>query len=538
MIAILNTLPASLIIQKHLKAHLMADRFFTQTLLARLLCFIVISGGFSTYIFAQSAGTVDTAFGTSGKVITPLGSISDKGYSIVIQSDSKIILGGTSTTSFSSFDFALTRYNNDGTMDNTFGTGGKVITPVTAKSEGHSVAIQSDGKILLGGSDKWYTNLVRYTSDGSLDTTFGIGGIVITDVPGHYSEKCRSVAIQTDGKIIIGGYASNNSNDKRYFVLIRYTIDGSLDTAFGAGGIVIGGIGECESIKVQGNGKILMAGTSNLSIALERYNSNGTLDTTFGTGGNVSTAIGSSSRGFSLDIQADDRVVLGGYANTNGSNFDFALARYDTNGVLDNTFGIGGIVTTPVGIASKGNSVVIQSDGKIILAGEANNGSNTSNFALVRYFSDGTLDTTFGTGGKTITPIGNSYSIAESLGIDSNGKIILGGYAYNGSSLEMALVRYHGKTSVGIEEDPFKQSAHTIFPNPFNSSAIIQLNSPLYNAELTIYNAYGQIVNKVKNISGYEILLSRNNLATGMYFLQLIENNEVIVTDKLVIGDE
>jgi uncharacterized delta-60 repeat protein len=536
MTTLLNILPIHLNIKNHLKTYSMTDRFLAKTLLARLLFILVLSGGFSTYSFAQSAGTLDTSFGVNGKVITPIDTISDKGYSIAIQSDDKIILGGSTKNSYTSSDFALLRYNNDGTMDNTFGTGGKVITPIATQSEGYSIAIQNDGKILLGGADSWNINLVRYNNDGSLDTTFGIGGIVITDIPGYYSEKCKSVAIQSDGKIIIGGFAANASNDLRHFVLLKYNSNGSLDTAFGAGGTVIGGLGECQSLKIQNDGKIVLGGTSNFSFAVERYNSNGIWDTTFGIAGKVTTSIGLSSSGNSMDVQVDGKIVLGGHHGLLSNSSAFALVRYLSDGSLDNSFGIGGIVTTPVGTSSKGNSVVIQSDGKIILAGNSENGSNIFDFTLVRYNSNGTLDATFGVGGKTITPIGISYSSVESVGIDSNGKILLGGYAYNRSSVEMALVRYHSNASVGIGS--FKQIDNKIYPNPFNSSTTILFSTPLHNAELNIYNAYGQLVNHLENISGQNIQLSRNNLPSGIYFFQLTENNKIIGADKLIISDE
>ncbi|PHR16982.1 MAG: hypothetical protein COA38_21475 [Fluviicola sp.] len=487
--------------------------------------------------FAQ-IGSLDNTFGTNGKVITTLGTFIDRGNSMAVQDDDKIVLGGYTHTTYTTSDFALIRYNNDGTLDNSFGTGGKVTTPIGNRSQGHSVAIQSDGKILLGGHENWYINLARYNSDGSLDTTFGSGGIVITDVPDHYSDVCKSVAIQTDGKILLGGYAASNGPDLRHFVLIRYNSDGSLDTAFGSGGIVVGSIGECHSMKVQSNGKIVLGGFYDFSFAMERYNSDGTLDSTFGTNGKVITSIGSSSKGHSMAIQDDDKIVLGGYGYTNGIGFVFALARYNTDGTLDNTFGIGGTITTPVGTSSQGNSIFIQNDGKIILAGKSKNGTNIFDFALVRYTTDGTLDTAFGTGGKTVTPIGISYSIAESMGIDSNGKIILGGYVYIDSTLHFALTRYNGDASTGLVEDFLIQGNSKVYPNPFNASTTIELSTPVDNAELTLFNTYGQLVKQVENISGQEIQLSRSNLPSGIYFFKLTENNIIIAADKLIIDNE
>ena len=148
-----------------------------------------------TFTFAQY---LDNTFGTAGLVNTSLGSFGNMCNSVVIQGDQKIVFAGsTQSSGFSDFAFAIARCNSDGTLDNTFGTGGKVVTPIEPGSEGNSVAIQSDGKILLGGSSGWFINLVRYNGDGSLDTTFGTGGKVITDIDGYYNEKCKSVAIQS-----------------------------------------------------------------------------------------------------------------------------------------------------------------------------------------------------------------------------------------------------------------------------------------------------------------------------------------------------
>jgi uncharacterized delta-60 repeat protein len=473
------------------------------------------------FTFAQY---LDNTFGTGGHVNTSLGSFGNMCNSVVIQSDQKIVFGGsTKSSDFTDFAFAIARCNSDGTLDNTFGTEGKVVTSIEPGSEGNSVAIQSDGKILLGGSSRWFINLVRYNSDGSLDTAFGTGGKVITDIEGYYGEKCKSVALQSDGKILLGGYGQHNSSDKPYFILVRYNTNGTLDDTFGTGGKIIGRAGQGRSLIIQNDGKILLGGGSNFTFALVRYNANGILDTTFGTGGEVITAVGSSGEGNSLGIQSDGKIVLGGYADSN-----FALVRYNTDGSLDNTFGLGGRVTTVIGTYSAGKSIGIQNDGKIVLGGYAE-----ADFALVRYNSNGTLDNTFGNGGKVITPIGVVFNPGNSLDIQNDEKIVMGGDANNG---DMALVRYNSAL-VGIEETDSKLFVSKIYPNPFNSVVTIQFNNPLHNAELMIFNIFGQEVKKITNFSGQEIQLFRNNLPGGIYFLGIIVENKIITSGKLVISD-
>ncbi len=491
----------------------------------------------SAVSFSQP-GSLDNTFGTGGKVITSLGNFGDKGNSVAIQSDEKIVLGGYSQSSFTASDFALLRCNTDGTLDTTFGIGGKVITTIENRSEGNSVVIQADDKILLGGSSYWFINLARYNIDGNLDTTFGDGGIVITDVDGYYSEKCKSMAIQSDGKILLGGYGQHNANDNPYLILLRYNTDGTLNTTFGTGGIVIGREGRGYSINIQNNGKILLGGSSVNNFALVRYNANGTLDSTFGIGGEVINPVDSSGEANTLGIQSNGKIVLGGYTFNSGINSGFALVQYNTDGTLDNSFGVGGIVKTYIGSSScVGNSLNFQDDGKILLAGNAINTSNYSDFALVRYDSIGTLDNSFGIGGMVTTPIGSNYSSVFSLSIQADNKIVLGGYAYTGSKTDMTMVRYNADSVTGINETVRDQNGIRIYPNPFNSSAIIEFKAPLHTAEINIYNVFGQVVKKISNISGREILISRNILPGGMYFLQLAEGSKITAIHKFVIND-
>ncbi len=490
-----------------------------------------------TISFAQP-GSLDYTFGSAGKLISSFGSFGDKGNSVAIQGDGKIVLGGFTKGSFTSSDFALMRCNTDGVIDTTFGMGGKVITSIENGSEGNSVSIQADGKILLGGYSQWFINLARYNINGSLDTTFGTGGILITDINGYYSEKCKSVAIQNDGKILLGGYGQHNANDNSYFILVRYNTDGTLDTTFGAGGVVIGSAGRGYSMRIQNDGKILLGGSSGYKFALVRYNANGTLDSSFGVGGEVITPIDSSGEANSLGIQSNGKIVLGGYCYKSGSSSGFALVRYEMDGTLDSSFGAGGIVKSYINSSScVGNSLNFQSDGKILLAGNAVNGSSYSDFAIVRYDSTGTLDNSFGIGGMVTTPIGTNYSNVFSLSIQTDGKIVLGGYAYNGSKTDMAIVRYLVDSVTGISETVRNQRAVKIYPNPFSSSAAIQFSEPIHSAEINIYNVFGQEVKKISNIFDQEILISRNNLSGGIYFLQLTEGNKITAIHKLVINE-
>jgi uncharacterized delta-60 repeat protein len=412
-----------------------------------------------------AAGDLDPTFGSGGKVTTDLGGVANHGRSVTLQSDGKIVVAGFLYGS-SNRDFALVRYNTDGSLDPSLGTGGKVITDLgTDNDTGLSVAVQSDGKIVVAGYSgsggapvPFDFALVRYNTDGSLDPSFGTGGEVITDLGGPV-DTAFSMALQSDGKIVVAGSSGTYFPTQNFnFALVRYATDGSLDPSFGSGGKVItdfGGASDSgQSVAVQSDGKIVVAGSSgtnpgNLDFALVRYNTDGSLDPSFGTGGKVTTNLGGSQEtAFSVVVQSNGKIVVAGRSG-NGSNDDVALVRYNTDGSLDPSFGTGGEVITALGgYIDEGDSVAVQSDGKIVVAGASSNGSNYD-IALVRYASDGSLDPSFGSGGKIITDLSAGNDVAHALAFQIDGKIVVAGYSYNGSNDDFAVVRYLGTTDCG-----------------------------------------------------------------------------------------
>jgi uncharacterized delta-60 repeat protein/uncharacterized repeat protein (TIGR02543 family) len=400
---------------------------------------------------AMPSGSLDASFGTGGAVTTAIGTHLDNAYAVAIQGDGKIVAAGSSFSG-TTFDFALAQYNSDGSLDTSFGTGGKVTTPIgTADDEGKAIAIQGDGKIVVAGYATTASNhdfaLARYTSAGSLDTSFGTGGMVTTDFGSNY-DYANAVLLQADGKIVAAGMAQIGGH--AVFALARYNSDGSLDTGFGTGGEVTTPIGALNSMgyaaALQSDGKIVIAGSSNngSSFALVRYNSDGSLDTGFGTGGEVTTAIGTGNNAaFAVAIQGDGKIVVAGYSY-DGTNNDFALVRYTSAGSLDTSFGTGGTVTTAIGtgaVTYGARSIVIQGDGKIVAAGNAKIGS-ALDFVLARYKSDGTPDTGFGTGGMVTTAIAAGDDYAFAVALQGDGKIVAAGNCYNGVHTCFGLARY------------------------------------------------------------------------------------------------
>ncbi len=395
---------------------------------------------------------VAAKFGSNGKVTTPIGNDNDKAESLILQPDGKLVAAGWSYNG-SNGDFALARYESNGSLDLSFGTGGKVTTPFGSdQSCARSLILQPDGKLVAAGYSDDDFALARYNSDGSLDLSFGTGGKVTTHFS-IYADGTESLILQPDGKLVAAGHSN------RDFALARYNSDGSLDLSFGTGGKVITSFGSdqsrARSLILQPDGKLVAAGSSgnisNYDFALARYNSNGSLDLSFGTDGTVTTPIGSYDHAYSLILQPDGKLVAAGQSNNGG--YDFALARYENDGDLDSSFGTGGKVTTPIGSSNdNARSLILQPDGKLVAAGYSNNGGY--DFALARYNSNGSLDLSFGTGGKVITPIGSSTDYAHSLILQPDGKLVAAGSSDNGSNDDFALARYNSNGSLDIQDDP------------------------------------------------------------------------------------
>ncbi len=399
------------------------------------------------------AGDLDNTFGSDGIVTTDIGSVNDEAYSVAIQSDGKIVVAGKSGPTYAQADFTVVRYDTNGSLDSTFDGDGKVITDIGGSiDQAYGVAIQSDGKIVVAGhsyTSSGYYNfaVVRYDTNGSLDSTFGGDGKVTTSI--NYGDHAYSVAIQSNGKIVVAGYSQLGNQD---FAVVRYDTNGSLDGTFSGDGKVTTPVGTSNdiaySVAIQSDGKIVVAGKSESSganddFAVVRYDTDGNLDDTFDGNGKVTTDTGSNKdSAMSVAIQSDGKIIAVGIGS-DSSNEDFAVVRYDTDGSPDSTFGSEGIVITDIdGGLDRALGVFIQNNRKIVVAGTGVHSSKYA-FAVVRYDIDGSLDSTFGSEGKVTTHVGSVNDYAYSVAIQSDGKIVVAGRSYD-SGHDFAVVRYIG----------------------------------------------------------------------------------------------
>lgn len=411
---------------------------------------------FPTPLPSPFSGTLDPTFGDNG-VTFAFGPSRARANALAMQFDGKIIAAGYSlgTTYYS---FAVARFNENGSLDSTFGTGGMVKTSITAYNAlASAVAIQSDGKIVVAGSSSNGTyntfGIARYNPNGTLDTTFNTDG-KRESVFGDLGSVASALAVQSDGRILaVGETSSSASATGSDFAMARYNLDGSNDTSFGVGGKVTTDLGTIDDraydVVVQADGKILLAGQRGAgAFALVRYNPNGSLDNSFGASGIVTTTIKENNYAYAVALQADSKIVLAGWVgdltNTVRSS---ALARYHTDGILDDSFGFGGTTTTTNAIGADPvrsvRAMKLQNDGKIIVAGSLFTAAGDFYIALARYLPNGAIDTGFGVGGLSTTVIGKT-SVATCLAIQEDGKIIVGGIGIRAGSPETAftLVRY------------------------------------------------------------------------------------------------
>ncbi len=351
---------------------------------------VAVGGGGPGSDFAiarfNPTGTLDTSFSGDGKQTTSFNSFCcERATGVAIQADGKIVVVGRACPSYC--DFALARYNPNGSLDTSFSGDGKQTTDLGAREEAHGVALQANGKIVVVGERLINAGggfaLARYNPNGSLDTTFSGDGKQMNDFGGI--DRANGVAIQTGGKIVVVGEGGPYPNAD--FALARYNPDGSLDASFSGDGKQMtdfqGENDAANGVLLQADGKIVAVGKGSGSFGLARYNPNGTLDPSFSGDGKQMTSFGGFGAAGAA-LQADGKILTVGRAQTNG-NYDFGLARYNPNGSLDASFSGDGKQTTDFGPFGFATAVALQADGKVVAVGEGLGTDGTEDFALARY---------------------------------------------------------------------------------------------------------------------------------------------------------
>jgi uncharacterized delta-60 repeat protein len=402
------------------------------------LCWFALAA-LSAHPIPGQPGTLDASFANasavgSGRLKEPIGQGSGVARAIVVQPDGKILLAGSCAGSVND-DFCVLRLNSNGTPDTTFGSGGKVVESVgTSFDYAHAMALQPDGKILLVGecyNDKSYDFCaIRLSPTGTLDASFDGDGRRVLPIATN-NDIAYAVAVQTDGKIVLGGECNNGDPD---FCVVRLNTNGSTDTTFGGGVVTLTIPNRSEVVRalaIQPDGKIVLAGDcsngSNNDFCIVRLNTNGTPDNAFGmSSASTSDIGGGNDRATALAIQPDGKIVAAGFCR-GATNIDFCALRVNSDGSPDPTFGSDGNVIVAVGSNDDfGNAIALQADGKIVLTGECFNADE--DVCTLRLNSDGGVYASFSADGQVVESFGSASSDSgRAVAIQPDGKIVVAG---------------------------------------------------------------------------------------------------------------
>ena len=448
----------------------------------------------------------------------------------VVQSDGKILVAGSAGTP-ATYQMAVARYNEDGTLDTSFGEQGTLRFPVgSVKSFVMDMAQQPDGKILLGG--RTWDNVsgdfavVRINEDGSFDNTFGTNGIFRIETA--ETEASEAMALLDDGTILMVGYKDDN------YTVAKITADGTLDTTFGINGWVVlpfdGASSYADDLAIQDDGKIVISGfvlngDNRFQVAAARLNADGSVDNSFGTDGKVVFNVGDwNDFGEGIAIQSDGKILIGGHKWISNleQRHDLFVARLNTDGSLDTSYGTSGVATARlVDGANYANDMVLQANGKPILMGYTIT-QGTIDMAMVRFDTDGNLDSTFdGDGMVSFDNMGRedySYSIA----LQADNKIILAGYSYGGGGSEFEVARFLNDETVGTED--FQNAEFRLYPNPAREQLSIEMTDAASTYQVEIYDMLGKKVGSSEIQNKGQINVS--SLASGTYLVKLNSNSQ------------
>lgn len=514
--------------------------------MTKRITFLSILLIFYGYFHAQTPGTLDSTFGSGGKILSSYYS-TQMIFDTATQPDGKIVaVGAAMIGSSNNNNFYAVRFNANGTVDTTFGSNGFFNVDMSGlgyNNFARTVELQPDGKIILGGAvaqvvngDNYYFGVLRLNANGTIDTTFGNQGKSIFSMSSSSStsNQIKDIALQADGKIIVAGtYYNYPSTD---FAVARLNTDGSLDSDFSNDGKVLIGFtytsttnyDEAHRIKILNDSRILIGGTTYFGDgAWCMLQPDGSLDSTFGTGGKKTFATDSNFNFGSLYFLPDNSILLGG--NYSGNNDDAALYKISLNGTLDTTFGNNGKAIVDLDNSSSDGAIVdldIDSTGKIYAVGNTSTGG-TSYFYLLNFNSNGTLNTDFSYDGKVLVNFGANYNYGNSVSVQPNGKVLLAGY--HNSPYTASLARFNNQPYLSTTEIAEKNT-FTIYPNPTAEFFMISKSEIAdKNQKVEILDETGRIV-KTVFINAANSKVEVSDLGSGIYYVHLNK-----VTKKLII---
>ncbi|WP_304296678.1 T9SS type A sorting domain-containing protein [Porphyromonas gulae] len=509
----------------------------------RTIKLLLASALFFQLANAQQSGDLDPTFGTNGVVETPIGNATflvDEVRNVTIQPNGKIIAMG-STRNGAQKQVAFVRYNSDGSLDQSFGNGGKQIFVPTSfyGNFATAAATLADGKIISCGyvfdPDNSISQplLIKMNEDGTLDTSFGNNGIILAEFP--YSTLPEKMLLQKDGKMLLAGYHNDN------MMILRYNPDGSLDKTYGVNGlreIVIEGSENssfAKAIALQEDNKAVIVGMygthPDWKWVIARINEDGSLDNSFGEGGLKTMSIG-AGHDFStaVQIQEDGKIIVAGHSwitSLPTLQYDLVVARLNQDGSLDNTFGESGLFKKNViqGGATYANQVLLSSDGKIYVAFSAIK-NTISDLGILSLDKNGKLNTSFAGNGYTVNDLGGADE-AVTMVMQSDGKMVVGASSFkSGSGTPFIVLRYLTDVPSSVLPVVGEQKSFVVYPNPVKDVLNIE-----YEGEfgVRIFDLSGRLVLSTKNIRTIDV----KALTAGSYVIELTTEAGVL-TERFV----
>lgn len=518
----------------------------------------------------------DTTFGAQGLVKTIQAPLSATATSIAVQPDGKIIASGFANNAQAqvSFFVQLIRYNPDGSIDSSFGVNGITSIAPGYSDAPFSLLIQPDNKILVGGQTHLASNpssggehsfVIRYNPDGTLDSTFGNGGIRIIIIPETLSDAILALALQPDGRIVAG--ATTDDTSYGHFAIIRLLPDGSADSSFGTNGYVLTAVDNVlpdttntgstlSDILIQPDGKIVAGGMigiyDNMSLfgdykfALARYNQDGSPDNTFGTGGLVITSFDPLQDNDDIirkiALQPDGKIVAAGTSDALGLPH-LTLLRYNTDGSLDPGFGSGGKILDTT--SNQATAMLIQPDGRILVTWNDPDGNNYApNIGISAFLPDGSKDHSMGPDGKKKFDLGSDLATSWCIIRQPDDKIVIGGASKDTVLQKQAFTILRlvpDSSTLDIPEDiiPANNSI-SIFPNPASAELTVEYQkSNPGKTVVTIKDVLGRTVLRQnalwQNIGLQKLKLDVSGLKPGLYWIT-VSDNEKRYSRKLMIA--
>lgn len=503
---------------------------------------------FTPLLALAQAGTLDPAFGTGGIVTTDIQSHQDDLEAVAVQADGRIVAaGGTYDVGAGIGSISVVRYNADGTLDGSFGSGGEVITSTGAAYEqALDVELQTDGRIIVAGSSDSRIILVRYMPDGSLDHSFDGDGIYLNTTWAGSMGYC--LKLQPDGKILVGGVLNATGAFLRACIW-RFNSDGSLDASFADAGYQAmdfpGDFERFYGLALQGDGRIVAVGSTGNTmmdegLCVARLNSDGSPDGLFSGDGKYNTTIGSGAQLLSdLVVDEDEKITAVGCTPSGGVG-RMTVIQLLSDGTWDDAFNGDGKFISAYGYEDWGHAIVREADGRVVIGGACTLSGSDLHYSVTRLNTDGTLDPAFDGDGVAIALAPGGIGQSTCMALDGQGRIVQGGWSQPISGPDHTLMRWLNDQGNGVQEGLWGPGDLHCSPNPARSGEMVTCSfgnaTPQEKTLLTLTDMAGKSsrgVQPVRAVAGWSLPVQ--GLVPGMYMLRT--SGSTLGTCRLLIAE-